>query len=61
MKYKFNTLNIFECSANSWHGLPEISKGLDRKALGVVYWRISENDDIPMVKAKFYNQMELFK
>ena len=61
MKYKFNTLNVFRCSANSWHGLPEISKGLDRKALGVVYWRISENDDIPMVKAKFYNQMELFK
>tara|TARA_X000001382_G_scaffold32121_1_gene20978 strand:- start:963 stop:1610 length:648 start_codon:yes stop_codon:yes gene_type:complete len=61
MKYKFNTLNVFRCSANSWHGLPEISKGLDRKALGVVYWRISENDDTPMLKAKFYNQMELFK
>ena len=60
MEYKFNTLNVFECSANSWHGLPEITKGLDRKALGVVYWRKTEDDDAPRVKAKFYNQMELF-
>tara|TARA_Y100001938_G_scaffold142058_1_gene212736 strand:- start:4844 stop:5491 length:648 start_codon:yes stop_codon:yes gene_type:complete len=61
LKYEFNTLNVFRCSANSWHGLPEITKGLDRKALGVVYWRTSENDDTPMIKAKFYNQMELFE
>ena len=61
LKYEFNTLNVFRCSANSWHGLPEITKGLDRKALGVVYWRVSENNSAPRVKAKFYNQLELFE
>ena len=61
LKYEFNTLNVFRCSANSWHGLPEITKGLDRKALGVVYWRVSEDNSAPRVKAKFYNQLELFE
>ena len=32
--YKFNRLNVFKCSANSWHGLPEITKGYDRKNFG---------------------------
>ena len=36
--YKFNRLNVFKCSKDSWHGLPEISKGMDRKTLGVMYW-----------------------
>ena len=36
--YKFNRLTVFKCSENSWHGFPEITKGLDRKTLGVMFW-----------------------
>lgn len=37
--YKFNRLNAFKCSENSWHGVPEIiTEGLDRKILAVFYW-----------------------
>ena len=49
--YKFNQLNIFKCSENSWHGLPKITKGLDRKTLGVMFWSIDESGE--EVKAKF--------
>ena len=38
--YKFNRLNVFKCSENSWHGFPEITKGLNRKTLGVMYWSV---------------------
>lgn len=52
--YKFNRLNIFKCSENSWHGLPEITKGLDRKTVGVMYWSIMNKDDMKFAtKAKF--------
>jgi len=56
--YKFNQLNVFKCSESSWHGLPEITKGLDRKTLGVMYWsRIPDGDiDNVRVKAKFWNE-----
>jgi len=58
--YKFNSLNIFKCSNNSWHGLPEIKKGIDRKTLGVMYWSVMTEEDkkTARVKAKFNNNLE---
>ena len=57
--YKFNTLNIFKCSENSWHGLPEITKGMDRKTLGVMYWSVATEDDKQnAVKARFNNNLK---
>ena len=57
--YKFNTLNVFRCSENSWHGLPEITKGMDRKTLGVMYWSMmTEKDKKTKVKAQFNNDLE---
>ena len=59
LPYKFNRLNIFKCTENSWHGFPEITKGLDRKTLGVMYWsKLSEEDKTKeYVKAKFNNNL----
>ena len=53
--YKFNRLNIFKCSDNSWHGLPKITQGMNRKALGVMYWSIMNEEDksVARVRAKF--------
>ena len=57
--YKFNTLNIFKCSSDSWHGLPEITKGMDRKTLGVMYWSVmTDEDKKTAIKAKFNNNLE---
>ena len=58
--YKFNRLNIFKCSDNSWHGMPEITRGLDRKTLGVMYWSaMSENDKKnARTKAKFRHDLD---
>ena len=57
--YKFNTLNVFKCSSDSWHGLPEITKGMDRKTLGVMYWSLmTEEDKKTAIKAKFNNDLE---
>tara|TARA_B100000287_G_scaffold256828_1_gene241448 strand:+ start:138 stop:788 length:651 start_codon:yes stop_codon:yes gene_type:complete len=57
--YKFNTLNVFKCSNNSWHGLPEITKGMNRKTLGVMYWSImTEEDKKTAIKARFNNDLE---
>ena len=58
--YKFNRLNVFKCSENSWHGLPEITKGLDRKTLGVMYWSLMTEEDkkTARVKAKFRYDLE---
>ena len=60
LPYKFNRLNIFKCAENSWHGFPEITKGLDRKTLGVMYWsKLSEEDKTKeFVKAKFNNNLD---
>ena len=60
LPYKFNRLNIFKCTENSWHGFPEITKGLDRKTLGVMYWsKLSEEDKTKeFVKAKFNNNLD---
>ena len=54
-----NRLNIFKCGENSWHGFPEITKGLNRKALGVMYWsKLSEQDKTQdFVKAQFNNNL----
>ncbi len=59
LPYKFNTLNVFKCSENSWHGLPEITNGLDRKTVGVMYWsKLSEKDmNTPKVKAQFNDDL----
>ena len=54
--YKFNQLNVFKCSDSSWHGLPEITKGMDRKTLGVMYWSKDKSGD--QIKAKFNNKLE---
>jgi len=58
--YKFNRLNVFKCSDSSWHGFPEITKGMDRKTLGVMYWSImsEEEQKVARVKAKFNNSLE---
>lgn len=58
--YKFNQLNVFKCSDSSWHGLPEITKGLDRKTLGVMYWSKIPDEAIDnvQVKAKFWNERQ---
>ena len=57
--YKFNRLNVFKCSNNSWHGLPEITRGMDRKTLGVMYWsKMTDEDKKTAVKAKFNNNLE---
>jgi len=58
--YKFNTLNVFKCSENSWHGFPEITKGMDRKTVGLMYWsKMTEEDKKKeKVKAKFNNTLK---
>ena len=58
--YKFNTLNVFKCSENSWHGFPEITKGMDRKTIGVMYWsKMSEEDKTrEKIKARFNNTLK---
>ena len=59
LPYKFNRLNVFKCSKDSWHGLPEISKGMSRKTLGVMYWSEISHQDIAdsMLKAKFHKSV----
>jgi hypothetical protein len=59
LPYKFNTLNVFKCCENSWHGFPEITKGLDRKTLGVMYWsKLSPQEmTTSKVKAQFNNNL----
>ena len=58
--YKFNTLNVFKCSEDSWHGFPEITKGMDRKTVGLMYWsKMTEEDKKKeKVKAKFNNTLK---
>ena len=53
--YKFNSLWAFKTSENSWHGLNEITKGLNRKSLGIMYWSKSEEGN--QIKAKFNNEL----
>ena len=58
--YKFNTLNVFKCSDYSWHGFPEITKGMDRKTLGMMFWsKMSDEDkEKEKVKARFNNNLK---
>ena len=59
--YKFNRLNSFKCSENSWHGVPEvITKGLDRLILGVFYWSYVGEQDSQKVRhrSKFRYDLE---
>ncbi len=51
--YKFNRLNSFKCSENSWHGVPKIiTEGLDRLILGVLYWSYVGKQDREKVRHK---------
>ena len=58
--YKFNSLNVFKCSDYSWHGFPEITKGMDRKTVGLMFWsKMTEEDMLKeKVKAKFNNNLK---
>tara|TARA_R110000824_G_scaffold232511_1_gene420584 strand:+ start:22132 stop:22791 length:660 start_codon:yes stop_codon:yes gene_type:complete len=58
--YKFNRLNVFQCSENSWHGVPEITKGFNRKTLGVMYWSLISEEERKKArtKAKFKYDLE---
>jgi hypothetical protein len=58
MPYKFNRLNVFKCSENSWHGIETITPGKSRKTLGVMFWsKIDEEDNASTkIKAKFIKQ-----
>ena len=62
LPYKFNRLNVFKCLKNSWHGFPEITEGLDRKTLGVMFWSkiTAEDQDRPKIKAQFSTDL-IFK
>jgi len=57
--YAFNRLWAFKCSEKSWHGISQITKGLSRKALGIMYWsKTNALDDKTLnVKAKFNNNL----
>lgn len=52
LEYKFNRLNIFKFHDRSWHGFPEITKGKDRKTIGIMYWTNS-NDESIFTTARF--------
>lgn len=58
--YRFNTLNVFKCSDYSWHGFPEITKGMDRKTVGMMFWsKMTEEDKKKeKVKARFNNNLK---
>lgn len=58
--YKFNTLNVFKCSDYSWHGFPEITRGMDRKTLGVMFWSKMTDEDRKRekIKARFNNSLQ---
>jgi hypothetical protein len=60
LPYKFNRLNVFKCSSHSWHGFPEITKGMNRKTLGVMYWsKMTKKDtSIETVKARFNKDLD---
>jgi hypothetical protein len=62
--YKFNRLNAFKCSKNSWHGVPEIiTEGLDRLTFVVPYWSYVGKQDTQNFrsKSKFRYDLEFIK
>ncbi len=58
LEYKFNRLCIFKCEHNSWHGFPEITKGLDRKTIGIMYWSLQKETQGEEIKARFNNDLD---
>tara|TARA_R100001163_G_C5050018_1_gene186904 strand:- start:821 stop:1468 length:648 start_codon:yes stop_codon:yes gene_type:complete len=56
LPYKFNRLNIFKFHENSWHGFPEITKGKDRKTIGLMYWSITD-EEMSFTKARFNKEL----
>ena len=60
LEYKFNRLNVFKCTPNSWHGFPTISPGFNRKVLGVMFWSIMTEEQVKnaRIKAKFNNNLK---
>lgn len=56
--YKFNRLNVFKCSDQSWHGVRKLTPGFERKTLGVMYWSEIDDQEIKdsMLKAKFLTE-----
>ena len=58
--YKFNTLNVFKCSDYSWHGFPEITKGMERKTVGMMFWsKMTEEDKkVEKLKARFNDKLK---
>lgn len=60
LEYAFNRLNVFKCTENSWHGFPQITAGLNRKALGLMFWKKlspKEQTSEKRIKAKFNNDL----
>ena len=55
LPYKFNRLNVFKCSDNSWHGVETITPGKSRKTLGVMFWSKIDKSlkNTPRTRAKF--------
>lgn len=55
LPYKFNRLNVFKCSDQSWHGVKKLTQGYERKTLGVMYWSKIDRQDITesMTRARF--------
>ena len=59
LPYKFNRLCIFKCKKDSWHGFPEITKGVDRKSIGIMYWSIMKSVEPHLsTKAKFNSELD---
>ncbi len=58
LPYKFNRLNIFKCSDQSWHGVNQITQGMERKTLGVMFWSSIEGniDESSLKKARFLKE-----
>lgn len=59
--YNFNRLNAFQCTDNSWHGVPKIiTGGYDRKVLIVLYWSFVGKKDRKKVRhrAQFTNNLK---
>jgi len=55
LPYKFNRLCIFKCKEDSWHGFPEITKGIDRKSIGVMYWSVPKDAKLNLSTVATFN------
>ena len=50
LEYKFNRL-VYLSLNKFWHGFPEITKGLDRKTIGIMYWSLQKETQGEEIKA----------